>query len=58
MNQITEKLVNVSTYGVTLAGIAVNFENVKSLVLFIGGFILLVLQIRKEILLIKNKRKK
>lgn len=45
MNKINEYLFSGSTYTFTLAGIVTNFETIKSLILFLMGFILLTLQI-------------
>ena len=57
MNQIKEIFFNASTYGITVAGIAVNFENIKSVILFTGALILLVLQIRLHLIKIKKEKK-
>lgn len=45
MNKINEWLFSGSTYTFTLAGIVTNFETIKSLILFVMGFVLLSLQI-------------
>lgn len=45
MNKINEWLFSGSTYTFTLAGIVANFETIKSLILFVMGFVLLTLQI-------------
>lgn len=58
MNYISEKLFNLSTYGITFAGIAVNFESIKSVILFIGALILLSLQIRLHLIKIKKEKEK
>ena len=58
MNEIKERLLNLSTYGFTSAGIAVNFDNIKSGVLFFLGFVLLILQIVLHVKKIKNERLK
>lgn len=57
MNHIKDFFFNASTYGVTVAGIAVNFENVKSMILFVGALVLLVLQIRLHLIKIKKEKK-
>lgn len=56
MRKVIESYLNLGTYGITFAGIAVNFENIKSLILFIGAFVLLVLQIRLHLIKIKKER--
>lgn len=56
MNQVSEKLLNLATYGLTIGGIAVNFESFKSVILFIGALVLLVLQIRLHIIRIKKEK--
>jgi hypothetical protein len=38
-------------------GILVNFENIKSVILFVGAFILLSLQIYLHIIKIKNEKR-
>lgn len=45
MNKINDILYNGTTWGFTVAGIAVNWESLKANVLFIAGFILAVCQI-------------
>lgn len=57
MNYLSEKLFNLSTYGITFAGIAVNFESIKSFILFIGALVLLGLQIRLHLIKIKKESK-
>jgi len=57
MNYLSEKLFNLSTYGITFAGIAVNFESIKSVILFIGALVLLGLQIRLHLIKIKKESK-
>jgi hypothetical protein len=56
MNHVSEKIFNLATYGVTFAGIAVNFETIKSVILFIGALILLGLQIYLHFIKIKNEK--
>jgi hypothetical protein len=56
MNHVGEKIFNLATYGVTFAGIAVNFETIKSVILFIGALILLGLQIYLHFIKIKNEK--
>lgn len=58
MNYLSEKLFNLSTYGIIFAGIAVNFESVKSVILFFGALVLLVLQIRLHLIKIKKEKEK
>lgn len=57
MNQLGEKIYNVTTYGVTFAGIAVNFESMKSVILFTGAIVLLALQIKLHWIKIQKERK-
>jgi len=56
MNHVRDFFFNASTYGITVAGIAVNFENIKSMILFIGAIILLGLQIRLHLIKIKKEK--
>lgn len=56
MNLISEKALNLATYGLSTAGIIVNFENIKSVILFFGAFVLLVLQIYLHLIKIKNEK--
>lgn len=56
MNHVSEKLLNYATYGLSTAGIVVNFENIKSVILFFGAFVLLVLQIYLHVIKIKNEK--
>lgn len=56
MSQISDKIYNFITYGFTLSGIAVTFGDIKSFILFIGGCILLVLQIRLHLIKIKKEK--
>lgn len=56
MHQITERLYNLSAYGVAFAGIAVDFESVKSIILFTMGVALLVLQIRLHLIKIRKEK--
>jgi hypothetical protein len=55
MQELQEKFLNISTYGFTGVGIVVNFDNIKSVVLFALGLILLVLQIILHVKKIKNE---
>lgn len=57
MNLISEKFLNLATYGLSTAGIIVNFENIKSVILFFGAFVLLCLQIYLHIIKIKNEKR-
>lgn len=57
MGELKEKLLNLTTYSFTMAGIVVNFESIKSFILFVGGLTLLILQIRLHLIKIKNERK-
>lgn len=57
MNHLSEKLFNISTYGIAAAGISANFENVKSVILFVGGITLLGLQIYLHIIKIRKEKK-
>jgi len=57
MNYLSEKLFNLSTYGIIFAGIAVKFESIKSFILFIGALVLLGLQIRLHLIKIKKESK-
>jgi hypothetical protein len=45
MNKINEFLVSGATYGITAGGIYVNWETLKSNILFMVGFILVLCQI-------------
>lgn len=56
MNHVSEKLLNLATYGLSTAGIIVNFENIKSIILFFGALVLLFFQIYLHILKIKNEK--
>ena len=56
MNHVSEKLLNLATYGLSTAGIVVNFENIKSVILFFGAFVLLCLQIYLHVIKIKNEK--
>lgn len=56
MNLISEKFLNLATYGLSTAGIIVNFENIKSVILFFGAFVLLCLQIYLHVIKIKNEK--
>jgi hypothetical protein len=58
MHIIIDKLYNLGTYAITLTGIITNFETIKSTILFVGGIVLLILQIRLHLLKIKNVSKK
>jgi hypothetical protein len=49
MNHINTMFTNITTYGVTVAGIVVNFDNIKSFILFVLGASLLILQIIKHV---------
>lgn len=57
MAELKERLYNLVTYSTTMAGIVVNFESIKSFILFLGGVILLALQIRLHLIKIKNEQK-
>jgi len=57
MGQVRELFINITTYFLAGAGIVVNFENIKSVILFIGALILLVLQIRLYLIKIKKETK-
>lgn len=57
MNKITESFFNAGTWTFTIAGIATNFETVKSLILFVMGFIFLTLQIVYQWKKIKELKK-
>lgn len=57
MNHVGERILNLGTYGLTFAGIAVDFESIKSAVLFMGALFLLILQIRLHIIKIRNEKK-
>jgi len=56
LNHFAIKLYNVSTYGIAAAGIAVNFDSIKSVILFIGALILLALQIKLHLIKIKKEK--
>lgn len=61
MHQITEKVFNITTYGVAVTGVATYIEDIKGIVLFVGGLILLMIQIVLHLIKIhkelKNKDK-
>lgn len=54
---LRDKMLNIATYGFSGTYLAMDFESIKSIVLFIGTLILLVLQIRLHILKIKEKKR-
>jgi len=56
MSQISDRLYNFVTYGFTVSGIAISFGDIKSFILFIGGIILLSLQIRLHLIKIKKEK--
>ena len=59
MNKVNEWLFSGSTWGFTLAGITTNWATIKSNVLFLAGFALIICQIVyhiKKIKAIKNDR--
>lgn len=56
MSQISDKLFNFLTYGFTVSGIVVTFGDIKSFILFIGGIILLYLQIRIHLIKLKKEK--
>jgi hypothetical protein len=56
MNKIQEGIFNWSTGAFTFAGIATNLDTIKSLILFLLGFIFLCLQIIHQIQKIRGKR--
>jgi hypothetical protein len=56
MNQVKEWFFSGSTWGVTLLGITTNWDTIKSNLLFISGFILLILQIAYQIKKLKMIR--
>lgn len=57
MNQIGEKIFNLGTYGIASAAIAVDFESIKSVVLFAGAMFLLILQIKIHLIKLKKEKK-
>lgn len=56
MNHINNYFLNLSTYGITTAGIVVNFENIKGGVLFVLGVFLLILQIKIHLIRLKKEK--
>jgi hypothetical protein len=54
---ISEKIYSGLTYAVTFLGIWLNFDSIKSVILFIGALILLSLQIYLHILKIRKEKK-
>jgi hypothetical protein len=56
MSHISDRLYNFVTYGFTVSGIAISFGDIKSFILFIGGIILLSLQIRLHLIKIKKEK--
>ncbi len=57
MAEFKEKLFDGVTYLFTGAGIIANWESCEKFILFVGGCILLALQIRLHLLKIRNERK-
>ena len=58
MRYLAEKFFNFVTYGTTFAGIAVNFESIKSVILFVLAFVLLIMQIILHWIRIKKERER
>lgn len=56
MAEIKDKIMNLITYLFTGAGIIVNWGSIEKFILFIGGCILLVLQIRLHLIKIRNEK--
>ena len=54
MAELKDRIMNLITYLFTGAGIIVNWESIEKFILFIGGCILLVLQIRLHLIKIRN----
>lgn len=57
MNYISEKITNIGAYGLSAIGITLdNFETIKSIILFLGALILLILQIKLHLIKIKKEK--
>ena len=56
-HQVKELFINIVTYFLTGIGIVVNLENVKSIILFLGAMVLLILQIILYVIKINKERK-
>lgn len=56
MTELKDRIMNLVTYLFTGAGIIVNWESIEKFILFIGGCILLVLQIRLHLIKIRNEK--
>ena len=56
MAELKDRIMNFITYLFTGAGIIVNWESTEKFILFIGGCILLVLQIRLHLIKIRNEK--
>lgn len=56
MAEIKEKVMNICTYLFTGAGILANTESIEKFILFVGGCVLLFLQIRLHLIKIKKER--
>lgn len=56
MHQITEKIYSISTWGALGAGIATNFDSVKSVILFFLALILSVIQIRISLIRLRKEK--
>ena len=57
MADFKEKLFDGITYLFTGVGILANWDSIEKFILFVGGCILLTLQIRLHLLKIRNERK-
>lgn len=54
---ITEKFLNIGSYGIAGAGIVTNWENTKATILFVLGVVLLITQITLHIIKIVKEKK-
>lgn len=57
MNHIGLKIQNLTAYGITIAGITFDIDLIQRSILFVGGMILLYLQIKLHRLKIKNEKR-
>ena len=56
MGKITEKIYNISAYFLVGTNFVLDFELLKSIILFSGAITLLVLQIRLHLIKIKREK--
>jgi len=56
MHHVTDRIFSLTTYGMAVAGISVNFESFKSVILFVLAAFLLMLQIYLHVIKIKKEK--